>query len=70
MGKLKHRVKVGSIVLSEWENGEEEVYTSIRICRVYSKNGKWGFSSDLRKDDLLRVKEAIDKYRREEYDTF
>jgi hypothetical protein len=73
-GKLTKKIKVGSILLSEWSNkaivaGKSVELPNVTISRLYlSKQKEWKHGYQFRIEDLDKIYEAIDKYRRNEYE--
>ncbi len=74
MSKPKNRIKIGSIVLSVWENeanvgGNVVLIPNITIMRVYvDKNKKSNFTSNFREKDIDDIVKVIEKYKEGTFD--
>ena len=69
MGRQTKKVKVGSILLTEWLNeahaeGRDVLMKNITINRLYKskETGKYAYGSQFREVDLPHIAEAIHKY--------
>lgn len=69
MNKPKLKLKEGNIVVTLWENNNDQlhIWETITVERIYKdKEGNWSSTQTIRKDEIDKVINILQKIRQEE----